>query len=66
MNPLTKALQVTTGDGQHLIPEDLNPAIMEYLGRLSYLWSAIPKVQGGGKSHEYTKRTTVPLGWFEG
>ena len=66
MDALTKALQQTTGSGQYLIPEDLNPVIMEYLGRLSPLWQLMPKKQAEGKTHEYVKRTAVPSAWFEG
>lgn len=66
MDAITKALQVTTGSGGYLIPEDLNPAINEYLARISPLWSMIQKKRANGKTHEYVRRTGVPSARFEG
>ncbi len=62
---LSKAL-ATTGSGQYLIPEDLEPAIRDYLWYLSPLTERIPLVRADGKTHEVVRRTAVNRGWFEG
>jgi HK97 family phage major capsid protein len=66
MEQLQKALLQSTGDGVHLAPQDLNPMLMEYLGRLSPLYGMIAKKQAEGRTHEYTARTALPGAWFEG
>lgn len=65
MELLNKAL-LTSATGSALIPYDLNPAILEYLGKINPLWAAIPKKQADSKTHEYTVRTAVPSARFEG
>jgi hypothetical protein len=62
---LRKAL-ATTGSGQYLIEEDLEPLIRDYLWFLSPLTERIPLVQATGKIHEVVRRTAVNRGWFEG
>lgn len=66
MDAITKALQVTTGSGANLIPEDLNPVIAEYMARISPLWSLVAKRRANGKTHEYVRRTGIPTARFEG
>jgi hypothetical protein len=65
MDALNKAL-MTSATGANLLPYDLAPGIMEYLGKISPLWSAMPKKPAAGKVHEWTQRTAVPAGRFEG
>jgi hypothetical protein len=66
MDPLMKALNTATSSGQALLPEDLEPALVEYLGRYMPLWNMIPRGKADSKTHEYTKRTAVPAAWVEG
>lgn len=66
MEQLRKALLQSTGDGVALIPQDLNPMLVEYLGRLSPLYNLIPTKQAEGRTHEYTARVALPSAWFEG
>lgn len=62
---LRKAL-ATTGSGQYLVPEDLEPAIRDYLWYLSPLTERIPLVRADGHLHKVPRRTAVNRGWFEG
>ena len=62
---LRKAL-ATTGSGQYLVPEDLEPAIRDYLWYLSPLTERIPLVRADGHLHKVARRTAVNRGWFEG
>jgi len=62
---LRKAL-ATTGSGQYIVPEDLEPAIRDYLWYLSPLTERIPSVRADGHIHEVVRRTAVNSGWFEG
>lgn len=64
LNELRKAL--TSSDVSALIPEDLEPALVEYLYTVSPLISLIDKKQASGKTHEVNVRTDVPDAWFEG
>lgn len=66
MEQLQKALLQTTGSGVNLVPQDLNPMLVEYLGRLSPLYSLIAKKPAEGRTHEYTARVGLPSAWFEG
>lgn len=66
MDELNKALTTATSSGAALLPEDLEPAIVEYLGRQMPLFSMLPKRTATSKTHEYTVRTAVPDAWFEG
>jgi len=67
MNSLQKALlQTTSPGGAALTPQDLNPVLMEYLGRLSPLYRLVAKKQAQGRVHEFVVRTSVPPAWFEG
>ena len=50
MDALLLRHQVTTGSGGYLIPEDLNPAINEYLARISPPGSMIQKKRANGKT----------------
>lgn len=62
---LIKALQSTT-DGAALVPYDLSPILYEELLDLSPLAALLSVEQAGGITHEFTKRTSHPRGWFEG
>lgn len=62
---LRKAL-ATTGSGQYLVPEDLEPMIRDYLWYLSPLTERLPLIGAGGHIHEVVKKTAVARGWFEG
>jgi len=62
---LRKAL-ATTGSGQYLVPEDLEPAIRDYLWYLSPLTERIQNVRADGHLHKVVRRTAVNTGWFEG
>ena len=62
---LSKAL-ATTGSGQYLVPEDLEPAIRDYLWYLSPLTERIQLVRADGHLHKVARRTAVNRGWFEG
>lgn len=66
MDSLEKALNTATASGQALLAQDLEPALVEYLGRYMPLWGMIPRGQADSKTHEYTKRTGVPSAWVEG
>jgi hypothetical protein len=66
MSILTKALKITTNGGDNLTSEDLAPAIYEYLGRVSPLFSMLPKVQANGITHSYVRRTAIPRAEFAG
>lgn len=64
---LRKALDTsTTNGGNNLLPYDLEPALNEELLKLQPLAELIPVVPAGGKTHEFTLRTSHPMGWFEG
>lgn len=64
---LRKALLATTSQsGENLIPEDLEPALVEYLAREQPLFMFMERQKADGKTHEYNKRTAVPEAWFEG
>lgn len=68
MNELRKALlsMETSSTGEVLSPEDLEPILVEYLGRQMPLWNFIPKAEAFGKSHEFNVRTDIPSANFEG
>lgn len=66
MDSLQKALNTATSSGQALLAQDLEPALVEYLGRHMPLWNMIPRGQADSKTHEYSKRTAVPAAWVEG
>ena len=66
MDELKKALTTATSSGAALIPEDLEPAIVEYLGRQMPLYAMMEKGRAEGKTHEVVVRTAVPDAWFEG
>lgn len=61
VSELRKAL-VTTGSGQYLIAEDLEPLIRENLLELSPLTDMVPVIQATGKTHEVARRTATPGG----
>jgi len=66
MEELTLALNTTTASGQALLPEDLEPAIVEYLARQMPLFNFVDRGQADSKTHEFTRRTAVPAAWVEG
>lgn len=67
MDELKKALLTSaSGSGEALVPEDLETMLVEYLGREFPLWTFIEKGQADAKTHEYTRRTTLPTAKFEG
>lgn len=64
---LRKALLTTAvGSGSALVPEDLEPALIEYLYKVSPLTRLLKVKAANGATHEYNKRTGVPASWFEG
>jgi len=63
---LRKVLQATTGSGQYLVAEDLEPLIRQTLLNLSPLTSMVPMVSADGHIHKITRRTALPRGRFEG
>ena len=64
---LRKALDTsTTSGGNQLLPYDLEPTLNEELLKMQPLTELIPVLQAKGKTHEYTLRTSHPVGWFEG
>jgi len=62
---LRKAL-LTTGDGAALLPYDLDPILHEELLKLQPLAVLLSIIQAGGKTHEYSVRSSHPQAWFEG
>lgn len=66
MSILTKALKITTNGGDNLTTEDLEPAIYEYLGKVSPLFSMLPKRQANGITHSFVRRTAIPRAEFAG
>lgn len=50
MNELRKALlsMESSSTGDVLSPEDLEPVLVEYLGRQMPLWNFIPKAEANG------------------
>lgn len=66
MEELRKALVTTTSSGQALLPEDLEPAILEYLQYQSPLFRLMERGKAASKTHEFTVRTAIPNAWFEG
>lgn len=66
MSALEKALATTSASGTALLPEALEPVIIEYLSRNMPLWGMIGKGQADSKTHEYTKRTGTAGAWVEG
>jgi len=62
---LRKAL-ATTGSGQYLVAEDLEPLIRDYLWYMSPLTAQVPLVRAEGHIHEVARRTAVNRGWVEG
>jgi len=62
---LRKAL-TTTGDGAALLPYDLDPVLHEELLALQPLTMLLDILPAGGKTHEYSVRSSHPYAWFEG
>jgi len=62
---LRKAL-ATSGSGQYLVAEDLEPLIRDYLWYLSPLTERVPLVRASGHIHKVDRRTAVNRAWFEG
>ena len=62
---LRKAL-LSSGDGAALNPYDLDPMLHEELLKLQPLAELLDIVPAGGKTHEYSVRSSHPTGWFEG
>jgi len=63
---LRKALLQTTGSGQYLAPEDLEPVLVEYLKKISPLMGLVDVGRANGMSHQVNVRTAIPSAWFEG
>jgi len=51
-------------EGTALIPEDLDPVLVEYLFRVAPILRRIDKQEADGKTHEINRRTAVPTAWF--
>jgi hypothetical protein len=62
---LRKALTSSDSSGA-LLPYDLEPVLEEELLRLQPLAELIPILGAESKTHEYTVRSSHPMGWFEG
>lgn len=64
---IRKAILLSTqASGQALIPEDLDPVLIEYLYRIAPVIRRIGKSRADGKTHEINRRTAVPTSWFSG
>ena len=64
---LRKALEVgTSGTGQYIVAEDLEPLIREELFKLSPLSALIANVPATQRVHEYRRRTASIEAWVEG
>lgn len=64
---LRKALLTTaSGSGSPLVPEDLEPVLVEYLYKISPLTAMLPVKRANGATHEFNRRDGVPSAWFEG
>ena len=50
--------------GIPLIPEDLDPVLVEYLYRVAPILRRIDKKEADGKTHELNRRIGVPSAWF--
>lgn len=64
LKDLSLALDSTTGAA--LIPEDLEPVLVELLKRLSPMMGRIPTVAANGSAHDFNRRTSVNQGSMEG
>lgn len=64
LTQLRRALE-SSGDGAALNPYDLDPVLKEELYKLMPLTELMATLQAGGKTHEYSVRSSHPLGWFE-
>lgn len=62
---LRKAI-LDSSDAAALIPEDLDPILFEELLNLQPLAQLLDVAQAGGKTHEYSIRSSHPQAWFEG
>lgn len=62
---LRKAL-TSAGDGAALVPYDLDSFLYEELLKLQPLAEIIDVIPAGGKTHEYSVRSSHPQAWFEG
>lgn len=62
---LRKAL-TSSDSGGALLPYDLEPVLEEELLRIQPLAELIPILPAESKTHEYTVRSSHPMGWFEG
>jgi hypothetical protein len=66
MDELRRALTTTTGGVENVIPEDLEPTLIEMLLKVSPLLALLPKKRADGKTHEVALRTAIPSAWVEG
>lgn len=64
MEELRNALKST--DVTALIPEDLEPGLIEYLYKVSPLYNLVTKKRATGSTHEVNVRSSVPEAWAEG
>lgn len=49
----------------NLVSEDLEPAMIGYLYRVSPLVQLLPKKRAAASTHEYSRRTVIPSAWVE-
>ncbi len=61
---LTLALDSSTGSA--LIPQSLEPILVELVKKLSPLTAGMRITQANGKTHEFSQRTALPAAYFEG
>jgi len=66
LTELEKALTSAAGSGGWLVPEDLEPLLVEFLYYLSPLTALMEVKKANGTTHEINRRTGVPGAWFEG
>jgi len=63
---LAKALSAATASGQALIPQDLEPALVEELLALQPLLRLMPIIPASGRVHEIARRTAHGIAVAEG
>ncbi len=63
---LLLSLDTGAGSGGPLIPEDLNPTIVELVRWLSPLTAMVKVERANGLTHQFNQRTVLPAAAFEG
>jgi len=56
---------LTSATGSALFPEDLSPALVEYLQKASPLFAMLPRRGVTSTPHQYVVRTALPNAWVE-